>query len=223
MPTQKVKVRETVRHVVTPYTNEKVAHVLGLPGTYQAKKSDGILVLQKVEVSTQTTYAYIPPKVVVRPSNTVAQGKVVVLDPGQPTIKKQTWQVTLVDGKTVSKKLVNEVLVREGTTKVVALGQGVYRGQAVEMLMIATAYTAGEPGVNHWTATGTRVRYGIVAVDPKVIPLGTRLYVEGYGYAVAADTGGAIKGNRIDLYFNTREECIKWGRRLVKVYVLGEE
>ena len=60
-----------------------------------------------------------------------------------------------------------------------------------------------------------------VAVDPNVIPLGTRLYVEGYGEAIASDTGGAIKGNIIDVHFSTYEQCIQWGRRTVKVTILN--
>ena len=70
------------------------------------------------------------------------------------------------------------------------------------------------------TAIGLQAGYGVVAVDPDVIGLGARLYIEDYGYAVAGDTGGAIKGNRIDLGFLTLEECYAWGRRDVKVYVL---
>ena len=67
---------------------------------------------------------------------------------------------------------------------------------------------------------GTRLRYGVVAVDPRVIPLGTKLYIEGYGYAVAEDTGGAIKGNRIDLCYTDRAKAEAFGRRNVKVYIL---
>ncbi|MBI4733746.1 MAG: 3D domain-containing protein [Rubrobacteridae bacterium] len=67
-----------------------------------------------------------------------------------------------------------------------------------------------------------RAQKGVVAVDPRVIPLGTRLYIEGYGEAIAADTGGAIKGNRIDLCYNTPGECFKFGRQTVKVHVLGK-
>ncbi|MEG0005293.1 MAG: 3D domain-containing protein, partial [Clostridium sp.] len=75
------------------------------------------------------------------------------------------------------------------------------------------------------TASGMKVKrdpdgYSTVAVDPRVIPLGTKLYVEGYGYAIAADTGGAIKGNKIDLYFNPGYNLGGWGRRTVTVYVL---
>lgn len=87
--------------------------------------------------------------------------------------------------------------------------------------MIASKYSAGEPGVGTMTATGVRVREGIVAVDPRVIPLGSRLYVEGYGYGVAADTGGAIRGNRIDLYTSdVREAMYRFGLRPVRVYLL---
>ena len=69
-------------------------------------------------------------------------------------------------------------------------------------------------------ATGSRLKKGIVSVDPRLIPLGTRLYVEGYGYAVADDVGGAIKGHRIDLAYDSRSEALQFGRQTVKVYVL---
>ena len=86
--------------------------------------------------------------------------------------------------------------------------------------MKATAYT--ETG--NRTASGMKAAVGVVAVDPKVIPLGSKLYIEGYGYAVAGDTGGAIKNNRIDLFFNTERECVNYGvKNNVKVYVLGDQ
>lgn len=87
--------------------------------------------------------------------------------------------------------------------------------------MQATAYTGGT-----FTATGTTPVYnpsGIstVAVDPSVIPLGSKVYVSGYGTAIAADTGGAINGNIIDVYFNSEADCIAWGRRTVTVEILA--
>ena len=88
------------------------------------------------------------------------------------------------------------------------------------LTMVATGYSPQEPGLNDHTATGMKAQHGVVAVDPSVIPLGTRLYVEGYGNAIAADTGSAIKGNRIDLCFDTLSECNKYGRRTVKVEIL---
>lgn len=79
----------------------------------------------------------------------------------------------------------------------------------------ATAYTGGGT-----TASGLAAKVGRVAVDPKVIPLGSELYISGYGYCTAADTGGAIKGNIVDLYFNTYSECVNFGRRNVTVYFI---
>jgi 3D (Asp-Asp-Asp) domain-containing protein len=69
------------------------------------------------------------------------------------------------------------------------------------------------------TALGIPVRKGIVAVDPKVIPLGTRLHVPGYGRGLAADVGSAIKGRIIDLWFPTAVQARKWGRRTVTITV----
>jgi len=80
----------------------------------------------------------------------------------------------------------------------------------------STAYTH----TGHNTATGTRPAYGTIAVDPRVIPLGTRMYIPGYGYGVARDTGGAIKGNCIDVFFESRSEAVRWGRRNVTIYIL---
>lgn len=82
--------------------------------------------------------------------------------------------------------------------------------------MESTGYSPYE--TSGYTATGEYVRYGIAAVDTNVIPLGTSLYVEGYGNALAADTGEAIQGNRIDLAFNSYQDALNWGRRDVMVY-----
>lgn len=87
--------------------------------------------------------------------------------------------------------------------------------------MEATAYTGGTV-----TATGSKpVRdpngISTIAVDPSVIPLGSKVFIPGYGYAVAADTGGAVKGNIIDLYLNSHDECISWGRRNVTLHLIA--
>ncbi|HPC72517.1 MAG TPA: 3D domain-containing protein [Treponema sp.] len=79
----------------------------------------------------------------------------------------------------------------------------------------ATAYT----WTGYRTATGVCPSRGTVAVDPRVIPLGTELYIEGYGPAVAADTGGAIQGQKIDLYMDSEHECLQWGRRKVQIQI----
>lgn len=84
----------------------------------------------------------------------------------------------------------------------------------------ASAYTAYDDGNSSYTYRGNRIHKGIVAVDPSVIPLGTRMYIPGYGYAIADDIGGAIKGNRIDLAFDNRNEALQFGYQKVTVYIL---
>lgn len=86
--------------------------------------------------------------------------------------------------------------------------------------MEATAYLPTDGDGYGITATGIPATYGVAAVDPAVIPLGSRLYIPGYGEAIAADTGGAIYGNRIDLCMESYSECMNFGRRYVTVYVL---
>lgn len=84
----------------------------------------------------------------------------------------------------------------------------------------ATAYSAAEPGLSAYTATGTICRRGVIATDPFVIPLGTRVYIPGYGYAIAEDTGGAIVGNKIDVAFDTIAECYEFGRQFIDIYIV---
>ncbi|HJH11136.1 MAG TPA: LysM peptidoglycan-binding domain-containing protein [Metalysinibacillus jejuensis] len=88
----------------------------------------------------------------------------------------------------------------------------------------ATAYTAYCYGCSGITATGINLRANpnlkVIAVDPRVIPLGSRVWVEGYGEAIAGDTGGAIKGNRIDVFINNTNRAYAWGRKMVTIKVL---
>jgi murein DD-endopeptidase MepM/ murein hydrolase activator NlpD/3D (Asp-Asp-Asp) domain-containing protein len=98
------------------------------------------------------------------------------------------------------------------------------------MEVVAAAYTAGyestgknpgDPGYG-MTATGTKARRGTVAVDPEVIPFGTGMYIPGYGYGVAEDTGRAVKGNRVDLFFDDADEAREWGERTVTIRLFGK-
>ena len=94
------------------------------------------------------------------------------------------------------------------------------------MVVEATAYTKTDAGCDDYTSTGTLARYGAIAVDPSVIPYGTRMYIVSndgvyvYGIAVAEDCGGAINGTRVDLYFDTTDECFQFGRRDCTIYFL---
>lgn len=93
---------------------------------------------------------------------------------------------------------------------------------AYKMVVVATAYTPAECP-NQYTATGTIPHIGTVAVDPSVIPYGTRMYIPGYGYGVAEDCGGEVKGVRIDAFMFDHSKAMEWGRHPVEVEVLKEE
>lgn len=155
------------------------------------------------------------------------------LEKGKKKIKvkgkkgKSVFEVVenLKNGKLVStgeKRLVKEI---DPVEEVVALGTLEPKKEEEDsegppttgekLTVQATAYThTGNP-----TATGVMPKRGTIAVDPDVIPLGTRMYIPGYGYGTAQDTGGAVDGNIIDLFMNTEQECIQWGRRSVKITI----
>lgn len=129
----------------------------------------------------------------------------------------------LYDGSTV--------IVKNKVNAMSPLDFGIDLSNARVINCVATAYTAAAdecgPYADGLTATGVKCEVGVVAVDPKVIPLKSKLYIETadgsfvYGYCTAEDTGGAIKGNKIDLAMNTKADCFKFGRRQVKVYILS--
>lgn len=158
-----------------------------------------------------------------RESADLFQGETRVIQKGQPGKVKKIYEVVLEDGQEKVRNLVKNVIVKEPVKQIVAYGtlQTVSRDGSTlnfkkALTMTATAYTH----TGNRTATGTWPSVGTVAVDPKVIPLHSRLYVDGYGYATAKDVGSSIKGNKIDLFFETKAEALKWGRRQVQVYLL---
>ena len=96
----------------------------------------------------------------------------------------------------------------------------VSRGGGRSVYVSATAYSAFDPGNGNRTATGTPVRRGVIAVDPAVIPLGTRVFIPGYGEAVAEDIGYAIKGYRIDVAFDSHAEALMFGRQDLEIFIM---
>ncbi|MEN6387515.1 MAG: 3D domain-containing protein [Candidatus Cryosericum sp.] len=159
-----------------------------------------------------------------RPEQSSVRGRVVVLRTGTGGVRQRVFRLTYEDGSLVSVVLVSDFRVEPAERDVIAVGTSVYRGGATKELYVeATAYTptVQETDSDPWTtASGMKSGLGVVAVDPRVIPLGSKLYVEGYGYAIAGDTGGAIRGNRIDVFFYSHDEMVTWGRRWVRVFVL---
>ena len=143
--------------------------------------------------------------------------------------KEVTYEVVYRDGVETSRNVTSTKTITEPKNEIVIKGTGqVYASRGGESInykeklnCVATAYSG-----DRTTATGrSPVRnpggMSTIAVDPSFIPLGSKVYVEGYGYAIAADTGGAIKGNIIDLFLNSSSECWSWGRRPVTVLVVA--
>ncbi len=183
--------------------------------------------------------------------DTMVKGQTRIVTPGVYGIKSTVFRVKYRDGVEEYGVKTSETVTQQPSKQVVAHGtqdravdvkatkgfatagslssRGVMRYKQ-KLTMNATAYdtSPGQNGGYARTAIGLVPDMGVVAVDPKVIPLGSRLYIEStddgqswvYGYAIAGDTGGAIKGNKIDLCYKTNSECRAFGRRQATVYVL---
>ena len=208
---------------------------------------DGMEILIQTTLTTTDSYtAVIPFEIEYRETGLLDKGVEVVLTAGVDGQKLCTAEVTYIDGEESSRELLTEEIVTEPVTQVVAVGTG--KGERSKKPIIgdgviitgsgdvltytrrdtfkATAYCRTDEG-GEWTSTGTRTRVGAIAVDPRVIPYGTRMFImtkDGsyiYGVATAEDCGGAIKGKRLDLFYETNGECIQFGRRNCDVYFLG--
>lgn len=176
----------------------------------------------------------IAPPVVRRIDFALAPGRTKIISPGRFGQQLAIVSFVSTNGSIRKKTLVWRVL-RRPQARVVAEGVGTYAAFADfaarglektsfiashALDMVATAYTASCFGCSGYTARGFRAGRGIVAVDPRIIPLGTKLFIPGYGFAIAGDTGGDIVGYRIDLGFDSADDAIAFGRRSIKVYTL---
>ena len=182
-------------------------------------------------------YAVIPYEVKVIPTFAMSVGEETVIREGTEGKKAVLYRIGSLNNVEQFKDAIHKNIITEMVPKIVERGIAGMQEEdrsrlniARRLEMNASAYTArfectgrrpGDPGFGI-TATGVPVRPGIVAVDPNVIPLGTKLYVVGYGYAIAADTGGAIRGYKIDLFFESLEDALAFGRRNIVVYILAD-
>ena len=180
--------------------------------------------IQRVSFKEVVEETKIPYETVRKSDSSLNKGTQRVTQEGKNGIEKSTYRVKYVDGNLTDSKRLDRVVIKEPQTQVIAEGmlQLASRGGRTftfdrALWVEATAYTY--TGRN--TYTGTKPGPGTIAVDPRVIPLGTRLYVEGYGYGVARDIGGAIKGNRVDVFLQSEAAASRWGRRMVNVYVVN--
>jgi len=215
------------------YTNPKLGDEVPYGG-----KIDIIKVKEEIEEIEEV----IPHDSIVKKTDKLDRGSTKLAQSGKDGLKIKKIKHRFENNELISSKFIEEEVAVEAVPEIVEKGtrepvaktsRGNVRYRKV-LTMVATAYdnsyesTGKYPGEKYWglTASGTKARVGAVAVDPRVIPLGTKLYVESldgtkdYGFCVAEDTGGAIKGNKIDLFFNTAGEVRKFGRRKVRVYIV---
>jgi len=217
----------------------------------EAEATDGMRIDVSRTVRTNETYTTaIPYETSYRADPTLPSGTQSVLIQGQAGQALCTASVVYVDGQETSRTVLQQTVTVQPVNALIAVGtagmqpdvdtQGVIIDDGFIFLptgevltykdtyqVVATAYTHTDAGCDFITSTMTRVRVGTVAVDPTVIPYGTRMFIltnDGtyvYGISTAEDCGGAIKGDRIDLYYPTDPECWAFGVRDATIYFLG--
>ena len=185
--------------------------------------------IDRVVVENLENKIEIPFETESRENKDMFEGEKKVITKGEVGQKTESLKNTYVNGVLETTEVLKSEITKDPVKEVVEVGtkKGTQapNGKNAKRVIVMQA-TAYDPTAGSKTAMGTRARVGAVAVDPKVIPLGSKLYIESidgfasYGYATAEDTGGAIKGNRIDLFYNSNAEANRFGRRNVKVYVL---
>lgn len=193
----------------------------------------------RVEKVTDVVEEAVAFGTVTRKDDDLPNGDEKVVQEGKEGRVNKHYEVVLENGKEVSRELLKTETIKESTDKIVAVGTrptatNVSRSQSPTqsseaqsgrtLTVTATAYTAQCSGCSGVTATGINLNNNrnmkVIAVDPSVIPLGSRVHVEGYGTAIAGDTGGAIRGNKIDVHVPTKAEAKRWGRKQVKITIL---
>lgn len=185
-----------------------------------------INVIRRWMVTKQVTQT-IPFAVQHKPDPTIDKGHSVIVAKGEYGKLVKTLRQLVQNGTVMRTTLVKTTVAVPARAEVIGYGtKQPSRGGTVpqfsrRLAMLSTGYWPDPAWSSGYTALGMKAQYGVVAVDPAVIALGTRLFIPGYGFAIAADTGSAIVGDRIDLCFNTAQQAVDWGARPITVYILG--
>ena len=165
-------------------------------------------------------------KTVYQPDSSMTIGETAVTQEGCTGKLKKTYMVTYTDGKETDRELIKTKTLKKKKDKIISYGtkiafgkpEGLKYVKKYDKVRAVSYYFSGNPRGSY----GLPCEYGTVAVDPKLIPLGSLLYIEGYGYAIANDVGTSIKGKTVDLYMEKYEQCLLWGARWTTVYVIDE-
>lgn len=223
---------KTVGEIITAKDLQNAKGLSVIPVASTAIADNMNIVIKTKEVKTSIEDRLIGFKIVEETTTELKPGEIQIKQEGKNGVKQVTSDKVLYGGELLE-EIVKEVIVKEeAQDQITLIGvenliEDPFTGNNYEYTKVytmeASAYANSGGTGDGITKSGIRTFVGVVAVDPKVIPLGTRLYVEGYGVALAADIGGAIKGHKIDLFFNTEKECFSFGRRQKTVYVLKDQ
>ncbi len=203
------------------------------PSVEAMVEANSVVTITRVEKVTDVVEESVDYAVVTKKDSNLKKGSEKVINKGSKGKIANHFEVIFENGKEVSRELIKTETVEKSKDRVVAVGTKVVKqpqvsrgsGQVVtEYYVEATAYTAYCNGCSGITRSGINLRANpdmkVIAVDPSIIPLGTRVYVEGYGYAIAADTGSAIIDYKIDVFVPTKSEAYRWGKKRVKIQIL---
>lgn len=188
------------------------------PALDEMLTADTEIVIQRITEEIYTEQKVLKYKTKTEKDDSLVAGKTKVLKQGENGLAEITYKITYCDGKEIKREKLDYEVLKKSVTKIVAEGTaGTIYGKLYSKKFTVKAYSYSGGGT---TASGKPAAEGRIAVDPSVIPLGTKVYVEGYGFAEACDTGGNIKGNTIDVYYNAVSKCYAWGCRYVTIYIL---
>lgn len=179
---------------------------------------------EKLEEETEV----LPKKTIYQDDPEIESGEEKVLEEGEDGKKTKIIKVTFHYGEEYLREIVSIETTQPKDKKILRGTKIIWRNLDTpdggirywkKIRVYATHYDAGCPGCNEWTAIGLRAGKGVIAIDPKVIPLRSKVYIPGYGIAIAGDTGGAIKGNIIDLGFDDAKTS-GWTAKFLDIYLL---
>jgi Uncharacterized protein conserved in bacteria len=223
--------KETVGEVLSDYEkNIGSDYILNDIPQSTKTKSKMTIDITTVKETIVTEVQAIPFKTDTVKTDSLVKGEERVVNEGVAGEATITTKNVYEGTEVVSSEEISRVVVAQPVNKVIEVGNADPAPKAVSIDgyeytstigVTATGYTPHDAGCTGITSTGTVAKKGSIAVDPKVIPYGTELYIPGYGYGIAEDCGGAIKGNRIDLCYETKSEAFSWGRQKVTIYILG--
>lgn len=182
------------------------------------------IVVQRVKMKYVVETEEIPFEVKYQGDSSLTIGKTEVKTKGRKGITENSYLIVYIDGEEVSRTLASSKVIKKKRDKVISYGTHILSGVPKDLKYKKkfTHVRAVSYNYDHqrYGAYGGACKYGTCAVDRKLIPLGSKIYVEGYGYAIANDVGSAIKGKTVDLYMEKMAQCGIWGARWTTVYLI---